>query len=100
MNKMRNYFNSGNNPNQGGNVGNGPFGMFGNVMNVFNKFRQFMSNPIGFMLDSNLNIPQNIQNNPEAITNYLRSSGKMTDDQYNQSLQMAQLAQNLFGKRS
>lgn len=101
MNKMRNYFNPGNSVgNNGGmNTSNGPFGMFGNVMNVFNKFRQFMTNPVGYMLGSNLNIPQNIQNNSEAITNYLRSSGKMTEDQYNQSLQMAQMAQNLFGKK-
>ena len=94
---MRKYFGNGNNSR--GDIGNGPFGMFGNVMNVFNKFQQFMTNPVGFMLGSNLNIPQNIQNNPEAITNYLRSSGKMTEDQYNQSLQMAQMAQTLFGKK-
>lgn len=95
MNKMLNFFGN------GGNVGGGNAGgPFGNFMGVFNKFQQFMNNPIGAFMNSGLNIPQNIQNNPEAITNYLRSSGRMTDDQYNQCAQMAQWAQNMFGNRN
>jgi len=93
MNRMLNYFGRGNGNNSGGNAG----GPFGNFMNVAGKLREFMSNPIGAFMNSGLNIPQNIQGNPEAITNYLRSSGRMTDDQYNQCAQMAQWAQNFLG---
>lgn len=95
MNPMRNYFGGG----QQNNGGPGLPGPFGNIMNVIGKFRDFMQNPIGAMFGSGLNIPQNIQNNPEAITNYLRSSGQMSDNQYNQVSQLASWAQNLFGKK-
>lgn len=91
MNQMSNFFGGGNQ--SGGNFG----GPFGNMMNWFGKFRQFMQNPIQAMMGSGMNIPQNIQNNPEAIINYLRSSGQMSDDQYNQAAQFAQGAQNFFG---
>lgn len=94
MNQMRNYF--GGQPNGG--MPNFP-GPFGNIANIFNTFKQFMQNPMSFFMSSGLNIPQNIQNNPEAITNYLRSSGKMTEEQFNQASQAAQWAQNLFGKK-
>ena len=83
-------------PNNGGPGLPGPFG---NIMNVISKFKEFMQNPIGVMFGSGLNIPQNIQNNPEAITNYLRSSGQMSENQFNQVSQLANWAQNLFGKK-
>lgn len=89
MNQMRNYF--------GGRNGQNSNGQFNNPFAVFQKFQQFMQNPMSVFMGSGLDIPQNCQNNPEAITNYLRSSGKMTDDQFNQASQMAQWAQNIFG---
>lgn len=94
MNTMRNYFGGGQN-----NGGPGLPGPFGNAMNVISKFKEFMQNPIRAMLGSGINIPQNIQNNPEAITNYLRNSGQMSDDQFNQVSQLAGWAQNLFGRK-
>lgn len=90
---MRNFF-GGSNSGPGGMNLPGPLG---NFMNVMNQFKSFMQNPMNAFINSGLNIPQNIQGNPEAITNYLRSSGQMTDDQYNQVSQMAQWAQNMFG---
>lgn len=96
MNQMRNYFGGPSMPNNGGPGLPGPLG---NVMNVISKFKEFMQNPIGAMFGSGLNIPQNIQNNPEAITNYLRSSGQMSENQFNQVSQLANWAQNLFGKK-
>lgn len=92
---MRNFFPGGGN---GGNVGNNGFGGgFGNMMNMIGQFRQFMQNPVGNLMNSGMNIPQNIQNNPEAIVNYLRSSGQMSDDQFNQVSNMAQMVQGMFG---
>ena len=95
MNRMRNYF-GGNS--QGGGFSNMP-GPMGNFTNVFNKFKEFMSNPMSVFMSNGINVPQNIQNNPEAITNYLRSSGVMSEDQFNQASQMANWAQNMFGKK-
>jgi len=92
MNQMRNFFG----PNQGSG-GSGFGGPFGNMMNMMGQFRQFMQNPMGYFMNSGMSIPQNIQNNPEAIVNYLRSSGQMTDQQYNQVANMAQMAQGMFG---
>lgn len=90
MNQMRNFFGA---PNAGGGFG----GSFGNMMNMIGQFRQFMQNPMGYFMNSGMSIPQNIQNNPEAIVNYLRSSGQMTEQQYNQVANMAQMAQGMFG---
>lgn len=100
MNKMLNFFGGGNGAGNMGGMNGGNGGPFGNFMGMFNKFQQFMNNPMGAFMSSGLNIPQNIQGNPEAITNYLRSSGRMTDEQYNQCAQMAQWAQNMFGKNN
>ena len=93
MNLMRNFFGGGN-----GNSGDGSgfFGRFGNIVQLFSRFQQFMQNPFGAFMNSDLDIPQNIRNNPEAITNYLRSSGRMTDDQFNQASQAAGWAQKMF----
>lgn len=93
MNQMRNFFGG-----MGGGSGNGNMGgPFGNMMNMIGQFRNFMQNPISAMMGNGINIPQNIQNNPEAIINYMRSSGQMSDDQYNQVSQMAQMTQGFFG---
>ena len=100
MNQIRNFFGMGN-PQRGmGSPGgfNMP-GPFGNAMKLISQFRQFMQNPMSAFTSAGMNIPSNIQNNPEAITNYLRSSGQMTDDQYNQAAEFANMAQSLFGKK-
>ena len=98
MNQMHRFFGNENTGNRRGGF-NIP-GPLGNAMNIIRQFKQFMQNPMGAFMNSGLNIPENIQNNPEAITNYLRSSGQMNDDQYNQAVEFANMAQNLFGKKS
>ena len=52
-------------------------------------FQQFMGNPAQMMQRSGLNIPQNIANDPNAIIQHLLSSGRMSQQQYNQLQQMA-----------
>ena len=98
MNKMMQFF--------GGPSGmppktqNAPQNGFGNVMSMMSKFGEFMQNPMSYFANCGINVPPNIRENPEAITNYLRSTGQMTDDQYNQAAQMASMAQKFFGKKS
>lgn len=83
MNQMRNFFNSGNSGGFSGfNMGN--TGPFGNMMNLMQMFNQFKSNPLGALMSMGCNIPQRFQNDPEAMVNYLRSSGQMNDQQFNQ----------------
>jgi len=39
-------------------------------------------NPYQFLLRMKFNIPSNIQNDPDAITQYLMNSGRMSQEQY------------------
>jgi RIO-like serine/threonine protein kinase len=57
--------------------------------NIIAMFQQFMGNPMQMMQRSGLNIPQNIANDPNAIIQHLLSSGRMSQQQYNQLQQMA-----------
>ena len=68
--------------------------MFSNMASMMQKFNQFRQNPVGALMGMGFNVPQHLQNNPEGIVNYLRNSGQMTDEQFNQFSQMAQQFQN------
>lgn len=57
--------------------------------NIIAMYQQFMGNPAQMMQRSGLNIPQNISNDPNAIIQHLLSSGRMSQQQYNQLQQMA-----------
>lgn len=54
--------------------------------NILNLFNNFVQNPIQALLSANLNIPQNIVNNPQAIVQYLLSSGQVSQNQVNQAM--------------
>ena len=71
----------------------GPLGAVSDLIQKFNRFRQ---NPLGALLSSGVNVPQNVGNNPEAIVNYLRNSGQMSEEQFNQLNQMANQFQNFI----
>ena len=77
----------------------GPMGAMGNMMNIMQMFNQFRQNPVGALASMGYNIPQNVQNNPEGIVNYLRNSGQMSDQMFNQFSQMAQQFQNSMPMR-
>lgn len=69
-----------NNPLQG-QVGQSP------MMQQFSSFKQ---NPMQFLMQRNINIPQQYANNPQAAVQYLLNSGRMNQSQLNQLTQMAQ----------
>ena len=56
---------------------------------LMSQFQSFKSNPISFLVQRNINIPQQYMNNPEAAVKYLMNNGQMSQDQYNQISQMA-----------
>lgn len=48
-----------------------------------------MNNPMQFLVQRRLNVPQNILNNPNAIIQYLLNTGQITQEQYNRAAQAA-----------
>lgn len=59
--------------------------------NMMAMLNQLKSNPIQFLLQRRLNLPQNIPlNDPNAILNYLVSSGQISQNQINAAYQTAQ----------
>lgn len=46
-------------------------------------FGQFMQNPLQFMLQRKMNIPQNLANDPQAMIQHLMNTGQMNQNTYN-----------------
>ena len=56
-----------------------PFGSKNNMMRQYGSFQQ---NPMQFMAQNKLNIPQQYANDPDGALQYLMSSGQLTQQQY------------------
>lgn len=69
---------------------------FGSMQGFLGQFRGFMQNPMQFMMQKQLNLPQNINpmQNPQAAIQHLMNNGQLTQEQYNQVQQMARQIQN------
>ena len=61
-----------------------------NQNNPIQMLSQLQSNPVSFLIKRGFNIPQNIGNNPNSITQYLLNSGQISQERYNQTVQMLQ----------
>lgn len=57
-----------------------------NPMQMLNQIKQ---NPIQFLAQRGMNIPSNL-NNPNDIIQHLMNSGKISQEQYNQAVKMAE----------
>ena len=57
------------------------------LMNQFNSFKQ---NPMQFLAQSKINIPQQFANDPHGAVQYMLNNGQMTQEQLNHLTQMAQ----------
>ena len=90
MNMMRSLF--------GGGQSSLP-GPLGNIANLIGKFTQFVRNPIGALLGMGVDIPQNMANNPEATVNYLRNSGQMSQQQFDEFSNLANQFQAFFPRK-
>ena len=55
--------------------------------NMTNMLNNLMNNSVKTLLSANLNIPQNIANNPQAIVQHLLNSGQISQNQVNQAIQ-------------
>lgn len=53
------------------------------------EFQSFKTNPIAFLTQRKVNIPQQYANNPEAAIKYLMDNGLMSQEQFNQLSNLA-----------
>jgi hypothetical protein len=58
-----------------------------NMNQIFNMYNQLRQNPMQML--GNLGIPQGIANNPQAILQHLMNNGRISQEQYNQAVRMA-----------
>lgn len=58
--------------------------------NMIDQYQQFKQNPVQFLLNRHINIPQQFQNNPQGAVQYLMSNGQMSQTQFQKLSQMAQ----------
>ena len=66
---------------------------FGSMQNMMSQFQAFRTNPMQYMLQRRLNIPQALMNNPQAAIQYLLNSGAMNQQQLQALQQMARQIQ-------
>ena len=64
--------------------------MMPNIQNIQQMLGQIKSNPMQFLLQRKVNVPQNMMNNPQAIINHLVQTGQVNHNQINIAYQMAQ----------
>lgn len=61
-----------------------------NQNNPIQMLTQLRSNPVSFLINRGFNIPQNVGNDPNSITQYLLNSGQISQATYNRTVQMVQ----------
>lgn len=71
-----------------------------NNMNIINMLNGLRKNPIQTLLSANLNVPQDIANDPQAIIQHLLNSGQISQSQINQAIQQSNnpMFRGLLGK--
>lgn len=69
------------------------FDPFGSMNGFLGKFQQFVQNPFAYMMQSRMNIPQNMQS-PQEIQQYLLNSGQINQSQMNWAQNMARQIQS------
>lgn len=57
--------------------------------NLAQMLNQVKSNPMQFLMQNKLNVPQNIANDPNAIIQHLMNSGKISQSDYDNAVNMA-----------
>lgn len=70
------------------------FDPFGSMNNMLGQFRGFMSNPVQFLVQNKLNIPQQYINDPNRTIQYLMNTGQLSQQQYDWAVKEAQKIQS------
>jgi len=56
---------------------------------MMSQFNSFVQNPMQFLLQRNINVPQQYMNDPQAAVQYLLNNGTMSQDAFNSIRNMA-----------
>lgn len=64
-----------------------------NMNQFMGQFQNFIQNPMQALMRQKLNIPQDLQNNPQEVVQHLMNSGQMSQQQFNQLQLMAKQIQ-------
>ena len=64
------------------------FDPFGSMQNFMGRFQNFAQNPMQFLMQQKMNIPQEYANDPQNAIQYLVNNGKVTQEQVNQARRM------------
>lgn len=59
--------------------------------NIEGEYSRFKQNPMKFLADRQINIPQEYMNNPEQAVQYLLNSSKMSQGTFDQIKQKARM---------
>lgn len=70
------------------------FDPFGSMQNMIGQFSGFMANPMQFLMQSKLKIPQEYLNDPNRAIQHLMNTGKLSQSQYDWAVKEAQKIQN------
>lgn len=54
------------------------------------QFQGFMQNPMSYLIQRKINIPQQYQNDPHSAVQYLLDNGTMSQDTFNKLFNQAQ----------
>ena len=67
-----------------------------NPQNLMSMYKQFRANPAQFLMQHNINVPQNVSmSDPNAIMNYLMQTGRISQAQVNSAYQAARQFKNM-----
>jgi len=58
--------------------------------NMMGQFNTFMKNPMQFLMQRKINIPQQYANDPHGAVQYLLNNGQLSQDNLNQMMSFAQ----------
>lgn len=72
--------------------------MMPNIPNIQQMLGQIKANPMQFLLQRKMNVPQNMMNDPNAIIQHLLQTGQVSQEAYNRAYGMAQ-QYGMGGKR-
>ena len=61
-----------------------------NQQGMMTQFQSFMQNPMQFLMQKRINVPQELANDPHGAVQHLLNSGQMSQEQLNMLTKRAQ----------
>ena len=58
--------------------------------NMMGQFNTFIQNPMQFLMQRKINIPEQYSNDPHGAVQYLVNNGQMNQESFNKMMSMAQ----------